>query len=54
LLPQESVTIHVGSATTTTAARYRLEDPGEVLRFLRVMVARRRRPEQVPGGASEG
>jgi trehalose 6-phosphate phosphatase len=54
LLPPEAVTIHVGPATTTTAARYRLEDPGEVLRFLRAMVERRRRPEQVPGEASEG
>jgi trehalose 6-phosphate phosphatase len=53
LLPPESVTIHVGPATTATAARYRLEDPGEVLRFLRAMVGRRRRPEQVPGEASE-
>jgi len=54
LLPPESVTIHVGSATTTTAARYRLEDPGEVLRFLRATVERRCRPEQLPGEASEG
>jgi len=54
LLPADAVTIRVGPATTATAARYRLEDPGEVLRFLRALVERRQSPEQVLDQAPEG
>jgi trehalose 6-phosphate phosphatase len=42
LLPLEAVTIRVGPARMPTAARYRVEGPGEVLQFLRaIMVCRR-------------
>jgi len=41
LLPPESVTIRVGPATMPTAARYRVEDPSEVLRFLRAIIEHR-------------
>ena len=42
LLPPESVTIRVGPAREPTAARYRVENPDEVLRFLRAIMACRR------------
>ena len=41
LLPPESVTIRVGPAIMSTAARYRVEDPTEVLRFLRAIIEHR-------------
>jgi trehalose 6-phosphate phosphatase len=41
LLPAESITIRVGPAAEPTAARYRAEDPREVLSFLRAIVDRR-------------
>ena len=40
-LPPESITIRVGPASVPTAARYRIADPDEVLRFLRLVVAHR-------------
>lgn len=54
LLPPDSITIRVGPALTRTAARFRVEDPGEVLPFLRTIIACRRGGRQpaagVPGG----
>jgi trehalose 6-phosphate phosphatase len=37
LLPEESITIRVGPATTPTAAHYRVPEPDDVLRFLGAM-----------------
>jgi trehalose-6-phosphatase len=37
LLPQESITIRVGLASTSTAARYGVPEPDDVLRFLGAM-----------------
>ncbi len=54
LLPPESITIRVGPATLPTAARYRVVDPGEVLRFLHAILARRRGPELTPAQGSGG
>lgn len=42
LLPAESITIRVGLASTPTAARYRIPEPDDVLRFLEVMMDSRR------------
>jgi len=41
LLPEESITIRVGPATTPTAARYRIPEPEDVLRFLGTMTESR-------------
>ena len=54
LLPAESITIRVGSSTVQTVARYRIEDPGEVQRFLGAMLEHRRRRGQTAIQASEG
>jgi len=54
LLPAESITIQVGFSSVRTAARYGLEDPGEVQRFLAAMIRRRRRRGQAMIPASEG
>jgi len=53
LLPPESITIRVGPTPLTTTARYRVADPGEVLRFLRALVDYRRGPEQAAAQAVE-
>jgi len=42
LLPADAITIRVGPAQLPTAARYRLDDPGEVQQFLRALMACRR------------
>jgi trehalose-6-phosphatase len=39
--PAESITIRVGSTTVGTAARYWLEGPVEIQRFLEAMVEQR-------------
>lgn len=53
LLPAESITIRVGYSTVHTAARYRIEDPGEVHRFLRAMLEQLRRRGQMAIRSSE-
>jgi trehalose-phosphatase len=52
-LPPESITIRVGPTTLATAARYRVEDPGEVLRFLRALIDSRRNLELAGARASK-
>jgi trehalose-phosphatase len=47
LLPPESITIRVGPAVAATAARYRVEQPSEVLSILRAMVTCRSGLEKV-------
>ena len=42
LLPEGSITIRVGLASTRTAARYRIPEPDDVLRFLGAMTDYRR------------
>jgi trehalose-phosphatase len=42
LLPEGSITIRVGLASTPTAARYRIPEPDDVLRFLGAMTDSRR------------
>lgn len=42
LLPEESITLRVGPASTPTAARYRVPEPDDVLRFLGAMTDYRR------------
>jgi len=54
LLPPESITVRVGPTPLTTAARYRVADPGEVLRFLRALLDCRRGPELAAAQAFEG
>jgi len=53
LLPAESITIQVGSSTVHTVARYRIEDPDEVRRFLEAMLEQRHRRGQAAIPASE-
>ena len=41
-LPEEAVTVSVGGPEKQSAARYRLDDPGEVATFLdRILACRR-------------
>ncbi len=44
LLPADSITIQVGPGTGLTAARYWLEDPGSIQRFLAAILENRRCP----------
>lgn len=39
LLPADAITVRVGSASVSTSARYRVEDPAEVHQFLRTLLA---------------
>jgi trehalose 6-phosphate phosphatase len=41
LLPADAITIRVGPATVSTAARYRVERPDDVYAFLRAVIERR-------------
>jgi trehalose 6-phosphate phosphatase len=54
LLPSDAITIRVGPAALPTAARYRVDDPGEVQQFLRSLMACRSRTRRAviaaPGG----
>jgi len=54
LLPAESITIRVGSSTVPTVARYRIEDPAAVQRFLGALLEHRRGRGQTAMQASEG
>ncbi len=54
-LPAAAITIRVGVPGVRTLARYQIEDPGEVHRFLRAMLEQRRRRGRAPvEGRSDG
>lgn len=54
LLPAESITIRVGSSTVPTVARYRIEDPAAVHRFLGALLEHRRGRGHAAMPTSEG
>jgi trehalose 6-phosphate phosphatase len=54
LLPSDSVTIRVGPAQLPTAARYRVDGPGEVQQFLRALMTARRGARRAATATPDG